>query len=72
MDDFEKYLGEQMKNDAFREEWEALQPEHEINLMLIKARQEHHLSSEAIMERWTRKCMTPNFTMDTRASRNTF
>ena len=24
MDDFEKYLGEQMKDEAFRKEWEAL------------------------------------------------
>ena len=43
-----KYLGEQMKDDVFRKEWETLQPEHEINLMLIKARQEHHLTQKQL------------------------
>ena len=44
MDDFEKYLEEKLKNDEFRMEWETLQPEHEINLMLLKAHQNHHLT----------------------------
>ena len=50
MDDFEKYLGEQMKDEAFRKEWEALQPEHEINLMLLKARQEHNLTQKQLAD----------------------
>jgi DNA-binding XRE family transcriptional regulator len=50
MDDYEKYLGEQMQDEAFREEWEALQPEHEVNLMLIKARQDHNLTQKQLAE----------------------
>lgn len=46
MDDFEKYLGEQMKDEAFRKEWEALLPEHESHLMRIKERQNHHSTQE--------------------------
>lgn len=50
MDDYEKYLGEQMQDEAFREEWEALHPEHEVNLMLIKARQDHNLTQKQLAE----------------------
>ena len=50
MDDFEKEWGEQLQDKEFREEWEALQPEHEVNLMLIKARQDHHLTQKQLAE----------------------
>ena len=50
MDDLDKYLEEQMKDQDFKAEWEALRPEHEINLMLIKARAEHNLTQKQLAD----------------------
>jgi len=50
MDDYEKYLAEKLKDDEFRKEWEALQPEHEVNLMLLKARQAHNLTQKQLAD----------------------
>lgn len=50
MDDFDRYLQERMEDNDFRAEWEELQPEHEINLMLIKARAENQLTQKQLAE----------------------
>ncbi|MBQ9366163.1 MAG: helix-turn-helix transcriptional regulator [Victivallales bacterium] len=50
MDDLDRYLQKQMKDKDFRAAWEELQPEHEINLMLIKARAEHKLTQKQLAE----------------------
>ena len=38
MDDFEKFLQEQLKDEEFRKEWEALNPEYTIMKAMIEAR----------------------------------
>lgn len=50
MDDFDRYLQERMEDNDFRVAWEELQPEHEINLMLIKARAENQLTQKQLAE----------------------
>ena len=50
MDDFDRYLKRQMKGSDFMAAWEELQPEHEINLMLIKDRAENQLTQKQIAE----------------------
>ena len=37
-DDYERLLDEQLKNDEFRKEWEALEPEYTIMKAMIDAR----------------------------------
>ena len=37
-DDFEKYLDEQLQNEEFRREYEALEPEYTIMQAMIDAR----------------------------------
>jgi len=48
MDELDKYLEEQLKDAAFREAWEELEPEHTINVMLIKARNERNLTQKQL------------------------
>ena len=50
MDDFDRYLKKQMKDSNFMAAWEELQPEHEINLMLINDRAENQLTQKQIAE----------------------
>lgn len=51
MDDFDRFLQEQMQDPEFRQEWEASQLEFEITELLISARQEQHISQKELAAR---------------------
>lgn len=51
MDDFEKYLNEQLKDPIFKKEWEENQFEYDIMKMLVMARCEKNLTQQQLAER---------------------
>ena len=51
MDDFERYLNEQMQDPEFAEEYEALQPEYEAIRAVIAARTESHMTQKQLAEK---------------------
>ena len=51
MTNYEKYVAEQMKNDEFLKEYEALKPEFDIIQAMIDARQETGLTQKELSER---------------------
>ena len=51
MTNYEKYVAEQMKNDEFRKEYEALKPEFDIIQAMIDARQETGLTQKELSVR---------------------
>lgn len=51
MDDFEKYLQEQLKDEEFRKEWEALNPEYTIMKAMIEARTSQGLTQKELSKR---------------------
>lgn len=51
MDDFEKYLGEQLKNPDFRKEWDDLEPESNMIQAIIDARKKSNLTQKQLAER---------------------
>ncbi len=51
MDDFEKYLNEQMENPEFRKEWDSHELEHQLIMMLMKEREAQHLTQTELAER---------------------
>lgn len=50
MDDFDKYLDEQLTNPQFREEYEKLAPEYEFKKALIGARIKANLTQKQLAE----------------------
>ncbi len=48
MDDLDRFLEEQLKDPAFRKEWEASQLEYDVTEMLIKARNSQHISQKEL------------------------
>ena len=46
MDDFDKYLAEQLQNPDFKREYDALDAEYQLISSLIKARKEQGLSQQ--------------------------
>ena len=48
---YEKYFAEQMQNEEFRKEYEALEPEFAIIQAIIDARQETGLTQRELSER---------------------
>ena len=50
-DDFEKYLDEQLKDDEFKKEYEALEPEYAIMQAMINAREELGLTQKELSEK---------------------
>lgn len=50
-DDFEKYLEEQLKNEDFRKEWKALEPEYTIMKAMIDARTSQGLTQKELSKR---------------------
>lgn len=48
MDDFEKFLHEQMKDPDFRQEWENSQLEFDITELLITARQNQNITQKEL------------------------
>lgn len=51
MDDFDVYLKEQMKDPAFKKEWDASELEYQLMMMVLKARNEQHLTQSELAER---------------------
>lgn len=51
MTNYEKYFAEQMQNEEFRKEYEALEPEFAIIQAIIDARQETGLTQRDLSER---------------------
>lgn len=51
MDDFERYLNEQMQDPEFAEEYEALRPEYEAIRAVIAARTESHMTQKQLAEK---------------------
>ena len=51
MTNYEKYFAEQMQNEEFRKEYEALEPESAIIQAIIDARQETGLTQRELSER---------------------
>ena len=48
MDDLDRFLKEQLKDPAFRKEWEDSQLEYDVTEMLIKARNSQHISQKEL------------------------
>ena len=51
MDDFDKYLEEQLKNPDFKKEWEDHEMEHQLTMMLMKEREAQHMTQTELAER---------------------
>ena len=51
MDDFERYLNEQMQDPDFADEYEALRPEYEAIRAVIAARTESHMTQKQLAEK---------------------
>ena len=51
MTNYEKYFAEQMQNEEFRKEYEALEPEFAIIQAIIDVRQETGLTQRELSER---------------------
>ena len=51
MDDFRQYLDEQLKNPAFKAEWDALEPEYQIIRAVIEARKTNGLTQKELSAR---------------------
>jgi transcriptional regulator with XRE-family HTH domain len=50
MDDFDKYLNEQLTNEEFKEEYEKLAPEYEFRRALTGARIKANLTQKQLAE----------------------
>lgn len=48
MDDFRKYLDQQLKNPEFTAEWNALEPEYQIIKAIIAAREEKKITQKEL------------------------
>lgn len=51
MDDFERFLEEQLKNPEFKKEWEDFQPELELMKQVIGERMEQNISQRELADR---------------------
>lgn len=51
VDDFTRYLNEQLKDPEFAKEWDALQPERELAQSMIKARLETGITQKELSTR---------------------
>lgn len=51
MDDFDRYLHEQMKNPVFKKEWDNSELEYQLMLMILKARNEKNLTQAELAAR---------------------
>ncbi|MBQ9520994.1 MAG: helix-turn-helix transcriptional regulator [Oscillospiraceae bacterium] len=47
---FDEYLAEEMKNPAFKAEWDALEPEFQIIRAIIEGREARRFSEEQLSE----------------------
>lgn len=44
MDDFDRYLNEQMKDPDFKKEWDENEARYQLMMMVLRARNEEHLT----------------------------
>ncbi len=51
MDDFDKYLKEQMANPDFKKEWDDSELKYQLMMMVLKARNEQNLTQSDLAER---------------------
>ena len=51
MTNYDKFIEEQMKDPAFRKEWEALQPEMAIVRAMINAREKSGMTQKELSEK---------------------
>ncbi len=51
MDDFDKYLDEQLRNPEFKKEWDCSELEYQLMIMILKERNEQHLTQSDLAER---------------------
>lgn len=51
MDDFDKYLKEQIKNPTFKKEWDKSEMEYQLIMMVLKARSEQKLTQSELAQR---------------------
>jgi ribosome-binding protein aMBF1 (putative translation factor) len=51
MGSFDKYLEEKLKNPEFKKEYDALEPEYNIMLALLKARKSQNLTQKELSNR---------------------
>lgn len=51
MDDFERFLAEQLKDPEFKKEWEDFQPELELMKQVIGERMEQNISQRELADR---------------------
>lgn len=51
MDDFDRHLAEMMRDDEFKAEYEALEPEYELRRQLIQARIASNMTQKQLAEK---------------------
>ena len=51
MDDFDKYLKEQMEDPKFKKEWDDSEMEYQLMMMVVKAGNEQNLAQSELAER---------------------
>lgn len=51
MDDFEKFLNEQMQDLEFKTEWDNLAPEYDAINAIIEARKNSHMTQKELAEK---------------------
>lgn len=50
MDDFDRYLNEQMKDPHFKKEWDENESRYQLMMMVLHARNEEHLTQSKLAE----------------------
>ncbi len=51
MDDFDRYLKEQMKDPDFKKEWDENEARYQLMMMVLRARNEEQLTQSELAER---------------------
>ena len=51
MDDFDRYLNEQMKDPDFKKEWDENEARYQLMMMALRARNEEQLTQSELAER---------------------
>lgn len=51
MNDFDRYLKEQMKDTNFKKEWDENESRYQLMMMVLHARNEEHLTRSELAER---------------------
>lgn len=51
MDDFDRYLNEQMEDTDFKKEWDENEARYQLMMMVLRARNEEQLTQSELAER---------------------